>query len=197
MSKSKPARLHLKRALYRSLAANRSFDLVRATCSFLEDNQITESHAVYIPLISSVCVLYSRPFTSNEGIGALPQKYGRFAESKLQVTHDSVLSSRNQLYAHCDTSYEVTDPQTGKSEPLHSLLVYVMHDPVPQGTLVRYYVGIPELNLRHVVTKDLVCVCDELQSRLNREIETLKQSLFSGRPGLPQGLHKFRLDDES
>lgn len=156
-----------------------------------------ERHPAYVPLMTAICVQYARPFTANEGMGALPAKYARFSDPALQQTHDNLISSRHELYAHSDLSREVLDPTTGKSEPLHQLLVTSRHDNVPEGTQISYFVGVSELNLRMVNIPAIMAVCQDIQARLNQEIKSLKALFFATQPVLPPGIHKFPLNDES
>ncbi len=156
---------------------------------------------MFASFMAAICVIYSRPFTSNEFFGPLRKTYSCFSDPELKRTHDNVLSSRNQLYAHTDGSKAVLSPDRQLEEPLHQLLVVVEHEQTPQGQLVRYHVGVSEVNLRAINLPNIVQACEEIQRKLNEEKESIQTLLFQEKVPkgsfLKPGLHRFRLDDES
>ena len=200
MDMPKPKRSQIKTAIYRALVAQRAFEQVQALSCFLLENHIDEQHPLFPSFMTAICVMYARPFTSNEFLGCISPKYGQFKDPALARTHDAVLKARNEFYAHTDGSQRIQGNDKQTDEPLHQLIVKVEYELTPQGPIIKYDMASNEMNLRAVHLLNIIRTCDEILSRLDEEQNTLKKTLFDerNRSGnyLPPGTHWLRLDNE-
>src|SRR6266478_6583019 len=53
-------------------------------------------------LDAGVMITYARPFGENQGLGALPEKFSKFADSGLGRFHKKMIDARNYIAAHND-----------------------------------------------------------------------------------------------
>ena len=53
-------------------------------------------------LDAGIMITYARPFGENKGLGALPEKFSKFADSGLQRFHERMINARNYIAAHND-----------------------------------------------------------------------------------------------
>lgn len=73
-------------------------------CHHMEDlisvGKLTDglNHTLFTGLLCT----YARSFGQNDGLAALDRKFSNFEDPFAQATHDSVISTRDRLYAHTD-----------------------------------------------------------------------------------------------
>lgn len=60
-------------------------------------------HPLFDPLQEAAVISYSRPFTDNKGVGALPNKYSKYSSKIHNQLHKEVLTRRNVFVAHSDS----------------------------------------------------------------------------------------------
>lgn len=58
-------------------------------------------------MFTGLAVSYARSFGQNNGLASISSKFERFADPALKETHDRLISSRNEIYAHKDTQAEL------------------------------------------------------------------------------------------
>ena len=173
--------LNLKKTLWKLVHASRSVSHVLTTCDyFLQHIGTDDQHPMAYPLMCSICVLYVRPFTDNEGVGMISTKFARHSDPRLQKTHDYLWQSRMRFYAHSDATLFATD-QSGARSPMHQVRVQVTRTTVPEGTILTYGYWHPETGLRGIVVADVRDLCLALQQRLAEETSTVLRQLFEHR----------------
>src|SRR4051794_3777499 len=96
--------LNLKKTVWKLAYAKRVVSHVLATCDFYLRNALDDHHPMHIPLVCSICVTYARPFTDNEGVGMISDKFAQYSDPRLQKTHDFLWQSRKHFYAHTDAT---------------------------------------------------------------------------------------------
>ena len=87
------------KALWKFFYAHECFKQVENACSFILQNKMDENHPVYYALITSIYVLYGRPFKRSNVVGKLPSD---IVPPECQELHKLLLDHRDQLYAHTD-----------------------------------------------------------------------------------------------
>jgi len=177
----------LLKALWRFEYACTSMDRVVATCDLVTSIVPDDDHPLYYPLIAAICVTYGKPFTENKGLGALPEEFRTFDNSKMQHTHDIVVNSRNYMYAHTDlTEMVAVDPTIGKKQSIYRLVIDIDQERGPLGTQLVFGRGIMEPKLRSVVIPDVRALCIEQKQRLKNAADEYTRKLFA-RPRIKLG----------
>jgi len=64
--------------------------------------KIDGNNEIYTCMMSGVVVTYAMNFNSANGLGSLPNSYGKFSNKNLYTAHSKLLNSRNTVYAHRD-----------------------------------------------------------------------------------------------
>ncbi|PZR76952.1 MAG: hypothetical protein DLM73_01015 [Chthoniobacterales bacterium] len=166
---------HAKRAVFHALT----------TCDFYLDNVgDDDNHPMHVPLIASICVMYSRPFTDNQGVGMISSKFRQHSDERLQRTHDLLWESRKRFYAHSDATVASTST-TGRNEALQPIDVVVTRQrgAMEDRDLFTFGYNLHEMRLRGIVIPDVRDLCVELDRQLETEIAATMEQLFS--PKLP------------
>jgi hypothetical protein len=104
-----------RRSLYRLAVARNDIGEASALAAYAVDH-VQEMNELWIALQDVVVIAYSRPFTANEPLGALPARWSRFG-TKNQEVHDQILRMRNELVAHSDTSQRTVVVLPPKATP--------------------------------------------------------------------------------
>jgi hypothetical protein len=79
---------------------------VHDTCDYIQREIKDIEHPLYQPLMTAVCVMYAKPFSSNNGVGMLSEKLVKFDDKELSGTHGILMDARNRFYAHTDAGLE-------------------------------------------------------------------------------------------
>lgn len=87
--------------LWQMLHALDCFQHVGRVCSFIQDNAITNGHPLYHSLLTSLYVLYGRPFKKSHGVGRLPDD---IVPKELRHIHDDLILHRDKIFAHTDVN---------------------------------------------------------------------------------------------
>src|SRR4051794_10180110 len=115
------AHLNRRKTLWKLAYATRSIQHVLSACDFyLEHLKHEQHHPMAYSVMCAICVIYARPFTDNSGVGMISSKFGRYTEPRLQRTHDILLRSRMQFYAHSDSTVFATN-ELGEKSPIQQL----------------------------------------------------------------------------
>jgi len=95
------------KALWKFFYAKECFKQVDLACSFILDQKMNEKHPIYYPLITSIYVLYGRPFKRSNRVGKLPDD---IVPDQYRQLHKITLHHRDQIYAHTDgKSFDLPD----------------------------------------------------------------------------------------
>ena len=87
------------RALTRLVLAGVTFEQVSEACRVLQRSD--ERAQFYGVFFAGICVSYTRPFMSSEGLGPLPISFSRFPDEPEHArTHRDLEDGRNWAYAH-------------------------------------------------------------------------------------------------
>lgn len=183
--------LNLKKTLWKLAYAKRAVSHVLATCDFYLQHVPNDHHPIHIPLVCSICVTYARPFTDNDGVGMISDKFARYSDPKLQKTHDLLWESRKRFYAHTDATLTAT-PASGGTARLQQIRVTVSRRRTPQGELLSFGYAFPEMRLRGIVIPDIRDLCHEFDRRLDAELHATMEKLLS-----PKTLDLKRLLDQA
>jgi hypothetical protein len=139
-------------------------------------------HPLYYPLLEAIVISYARPFTPNDTIGQLKQKWGKFGNAQFQAAHDKILRARNELVAHSDPfarSVRIEPPGARKFGPIQSKEV---------GFSIRgYWFTVRDVNAFYHTAGDLA-------ARLLAEVEKHLADLYGGMD-LPARAFELQLDE--
>jgi hypothetical protein len=157
----------LLKGLWRFEFACTAMDRAIAACGLVDATISDDDDPLYYPLIAAICVTYGKPFTANQGLGALPDEFNILADPKLQNTHEIVMASRNYMYAHTDLKQMVAvNPERGTKESIYKLILDISDQPSRFGTSRVFGRGIVEPKLRAIVIPDIKALCVEQKRRL-------------------------------
>jgi hypothetical protein len=125
----------------------------------------------------------------------ISNKFTRYADPKLQKTHEVLLESRKRFYAHSDATVVAT--MSGANlEAIQPIDLTVRRQSTADGDLYTFGYQLHEIQLRGVVVPDVRALCAELDRRLGEEITaTLEQFVREKMPDLKQLLDKRRSDN--
>ena len=84
---------------YKFQNAMHAFGAVSSLCDYFSKTKMERSHSLYIPLTTSLAILYARPFKQRKNI-KLPQD---IIPAKYKKTHDFLILMRDKVVAHTDT----------------------------------------------------------------------------------------------
>lgn len=87
--------------LWRMLHALDCFQHVDRICSLIQENGITNGHPLYHSLLTSMYVLYGRPFKKSHGVGRLPDD---IVPKELHDIHNDLMLHRDKIFAHTDVN---------------------------------------------------------------------------------------------
>ena len=172
--------LSLRKTLWKLAYAKRAMSHVVATCDFYQRNVPDDTHPMHIPLICSICVTYCRQFTDNDGVGMISSSLTKHIDSKLQQTHDVLWASRMHFYAHTDATLTSLTPE-GAAEALQPLHVTVSRHTTSRGYELSFGYALSEIRLRGIVIPDVRALCQALDRRLDGELHSTMDRIFSGR----------------
>ncbi len=185
--KQPPKRSHQKKHLYRLLIARSDITAALNACDLILKNIDSLKDELLYPLTTAVVVCYTRPFTDNEPYGSLPERYSKFDNPRFKTVHESLIKARHETFAHSDMNVRkamIVPPYTafGKTDKGVELTSPFV------GVQVSYYLWPPDYfeDVRNTILA--------LGSRLQTEIEELKDRLYSGM-GLPNAPFTIRIDE--
>lgn len=87
--------------LWQMLHALDCFQHVDRVCSLIQEKAITNGHPLYHSLLTSLYVLYGRPFKKSHGVGRLPDD---IVPKELRHIHDDLILHRDKIFAHTDVN---------------------------------------------------------------------------------------------
>ncbi len=185
--KQPPKRSQQKKNLYRLLMARSDIMAALNACDLILINVDSLKDELLYPLTTAVVVCYTRPFTDNKPYGSLPERYSKFDNPRFKIVHESLIKARHETFAHSDMNVRnamIVPPnmsfgKTNKGVELTSPFV---------GVQVSYHLWLPDF------FTDVRTTILALGSRLQKEIEELKDCLYSGME-LPNEPFTIRIDE--
>ena len=169
----------LLKGLWRFEFAATAMDRVIAACDLVIATIRDDDDPLYFPLIAAICVTYGKPFTANQGLGALPNEFCVLSAPKMQHTHDVVMASRNYMYAHTDLMKMVAvDPTMGKKESIYKLVLDIRDEPSRFGVTRVFGRGVIEPKLRAIVIPDIKVLCVEQKRRCKQHADEYTSKLL-------------------
>lgn len=182
-----PLRSRRKMELYKMLVARSDIDAARTSAELFLKTVRDIGSELYYPLFTAIVICYARPFTNNVPYGALPKKWEKFSDKKLQDVHDSLMKARNEIVAHSDMSIRkvmivpagvvIGKLENGKEMKSASI-----------GVQTNYYL------FREHQIRDVHTLTRDLGHRLNMEIESRVAELYEGMQ-LPASPFNLRIDE--
>lgn len=139
----------------------------------------------YQPLLFGAVVSYARPFTANDGFGALSAKWAKLPTDELQVAHQEIIEYRNTVAAHSDIRTSKLHIYPTGVQLIIGENSLVLEEPM-------YAVATPLLN-KSDITK-YMALCDYQQDRMTDMIIAGMEQRFMRRPGLPPVPFEFQYD---
>lgn len=170
----------LLKGLWRFEFACTAMDRVIATCDLVSATIRDDNDPLYFPLIAAICVTYGKPFTANQGLGALPEEFKVLADPKMQHTHEVVMVSRNYMYAHTDLKQMVAvDPTIGTKESIYKLVLDIKDQRARPGAQRVFGRGVIEPKLRAIVIPDIKSLCVEQKRRFKERADEYTGKLLT------------------
>ena len=112
------------RLLQRIILAEQSMKLAAAACDAELNRKTPISKEERDVIAAGIVAYYASPFTAGNGIGALSSDFGKFDDPDMAKSHSTLLSMRDQKYAHRDKTASTTTT-IGELWPVHAIEVNV------------------------------------------------------------------------
>jgi len=163
-----------KRELARLALARADMEVTVRLCDGATAAGLVDNDPVYWAFHNAVVVCYGRPFTSNEDVGALSEKWRKFSNERLQVAHDQILNLRDKVVAHADLVYRPIHVLAKGTELPNGVVTETMMITVGKiGLSIESYLAIRELAM------DLL---PRLNEAINEQCEVLFPHGYDGPP---------------
>jgi hypothetical protein len=175
------------KTLWKMIYAYHCFRNVENACSFILDQKMDENHPVYYSLITSIYVLYGKPFKHSNVVGKLAND---IVPPKHRQLHELLLKHRDQLYAHTDPkSFQL--PNFGGANQVR----FAVSPGADVGEIeIRNFVT--QFKARPPLLPDIVDLCRMLQEKANYHIQKLQKRHIKKIPTSP-GEYGINVLDES
>lgn len=148
------------KALWKLFYAHECFRHAAAACSHILDNNLETDSPIYYPLLTSVYVLYGKPFKRANVVGKLADD---IIPPEHKSLHDTLLDHRDKFYAHTDAkSFKLSD--FGDANQVRFLVL--PHEIRLFGTQFRS---------RPPFLPEVVELCGVLQTKVNYHIAKLQK----------------------
>ncbi len=183
MRKRPLTRSKQKSNLYKLVVARSDIHASFNACKVFLDKVDNINHDLYYPLYAAIIICYARPFSDNKPIGPLPKEWRGFSDRRLQLTHNDIISARNELIAH-------SDPKVRKAEIIPSGVILGGTTPKTVG------IGV-QVRTRYFPLerfKDIHDMVLDLGRRLEATIEQQIEKIYGGME-LPNAPFELRFDE--
>lgn len=181
----------LKKSLWRLAFAKRSIHEATNACHFIVNNIQSEIDPVYYSLVTSIFVLYARPFGNNNGAGKIADKFIPAPSSDKFNLHGLLLHGRHAFYAHTDAESEYFG-NDGKA--VGRLLSFTITVKDMQDGTATLNLGTIEPRLSLETIPRIRVLCDELYKALCLEEHMLLKALVATGYRLNCGSNTITLD---
>ena len=147
-------------SLWKFFYAHECFRQSASACSYILDNNLETDHPIYYPLLTSIYVLYGKPFKRANVVGKLSDD---IIPPEHKTLHDTLLQHRDKFYAHTDAkSFKLSD--YGDASQVRFL---VLPDEIRLfGTQFRS---------RPPFLPEVIEICHALQTKVNYHIAKLQK----------------------
>jgi hypothetical protein len=176
-------RSYLKQQLWKVSLAQRSAEQVQSFCEHFITSKPDPTSPLFSSLLTSICVVYAKPFTNNSQVGMLSKKFARYSSPGLQRLHESLLNFRDNFYAH----------QNPVGRKLH---VRVEAEDLGEQIQYKFYPQAEVSHLNPARIPDVLNMCKELWKTLDVKFYDLMDQLY-GKRHWPTGKFTLNLNDES
>jgi hypothetical protein len=186
-------RMNTKKHLYKLIFAKTAFSRVHYVCGYIENEIKGPENPLYQPLMTSVCVMYGKPFTNNSGVGMLSEKLVKFDDKSLTDAHEVLMDARHKFYAHTDAELKAHN-ENDEAFTIQNAFYTIEY--IPEGDNLRTIVGtiMSDMQVRPVMIPAIKRLCLALSERIKIEEEqALKELLDDGKYRRPGG---YRIDWE-
>jgi hypothetical protein len=170
MIQRKIARSIEKKELYKFIVANSDIYAAKYACDCFVENVSNMQDTLYFPLLETIIISYSRPFSANKPLGSLHKKWGIFKKDRYNLLHKRILEMRNKIIAHSD--FEIRKVQI---IPPYCLI------PVLEQRTQNIDFGIKTQALQIESVPIIRDMCINLGQRLLKEIEYRIDALYKDR----------------
>jgi hypothetical protein len=106
--------------------ASITFSEVSQLCDLILKQQIVSGHPLHVSLMTSLHILYGRPFKQRGAEVRLPED---IVPAEYKKTHDALINMRDKIYAHTD----IDGPKTSDNDCLNKIGVYIQDRTVRFG----------------------------------------------------------------
>ncbi len=164
-----------KKEFYKIAVARSDITASLNACNLLISRVKGMGDPLYMPLLNALIICYSRPFSDNRPIGALPGRWGKFSERQFQQLHNTILELRNKVIAHSD---------------LDVRKVFIVPDGAPIGGIGEKSIGLSLAVTFNAIPLDrfptIGELCLGLGSRLSHEVDRQLGELFGDKDLSPK-----------
>lgn len=150
-----------QRELYKLVIAAQDFQEADLICMLLSHNKITDTSALYRPLLNALIVSYVRPFKRNKPVGPLDSKWHKWYGGNENWLHKQLIGLRDTAVAHSDSA-------------MHKVRVYPAGTKLQTETVIEIWSG----DLKPERIPQIKVLCEELLKRIETRIEELKKYLY-------------------
>jgi hypothetical protein len=148
------------KTLWKFFYAHECFKRVENACSFTLEHKLDEEHPIYYSLITSIYIIYGKPFKKSNVVGKLPDD---IVPTQYEELHKLLLDHRDQLYAHTDAkSFDL--PDHGAANQVRFLVL--------PGEIRLFGT---QFRARPPLLPDIVSLCQELQTKAGYHINKLRK----------------------
>ena len=153
-----PAEFEDARLLWKMFYAYQCFRRAEAAAQHILDERLEQSSPLFYPLVTSVYVLYGKPFKFARGVGQLGKE---MIPSDYLELHRLLLQHRDQLYAHTDAN----------AFPLADYGVVNQVRVIQTATEIRLFAI--DFHARFPLMPSVIELCRLLQEKTNYHVEKL------------------------
>jgi len=153
------AELNDARTLWKMFYAWESFQRVQKLCEYVLQEKMDENHPAYYSLITSIYIIYGRPFHKSRGVGKLANDIVPKEHTKL---HKAMLFHRDSIYAHTDAE----GPDMGDDGCANQVRIVVENG--------IYQMALTQFKALPIVLKDILILCKALQEKTDYHIAKIR-----------------------
>jgi hypothetical protein len=169
------------KSLWKFSYAHDCFRQAASACSHILDSNLETEHPLYYPLLTSVYILYGKPFKRAKVVGKLSDK---IIPSEQKTLHETLLDHRDKFYAHTDAkSLKLSD--FGETNQVRFLVL--SHE-------IRLFAT--QFRTRPPFLPEVIELCHALQTKVNYHIAKLQKRHAKK---IPQAVGEYAINilDES
>jgi hypothetical protein len=175
-----PAEFEEAKLLWKMFYADDCFKRARAAAEYIVAQKLEHENPIMYPLVTSVYVLYGRPFRHSNAVGKLDEK---IIPPKHLDLHRELLKSRDKVYAHADgTGFEL--PECGQANQVRAIRTQ---------TELRLFAT--QFHARFTLMPDVIKLCRALEEKTSYHVRKLFMR-YVGRVPRQVGEYAINIYDE-